>query len=390
MNVVDLVVLVVVGVAAVRGLRLGAVFQVFWFSGLLLGFWLGAVAGHRVAGLTSSPTLQAVLQGATLVALVVLAGWVFRMLGGHVCRGLRLLHAGGVDSVAGVAVGVVFVLVCTWVAAGVLADSGSPLERQVQRSRIVTALDRALPPLPSVVSQLQVLFGNRFLPQVFAEVAPGVASPVALPSGTRVADVTAWARGSVVKVVGDGCGQVQEGSGFIAAPGYVVTNAHVVAGIAHPVVDDPAGRVHATEVVLFDPDFDLAVLRVGGLTGPPLRIDPSMVARPAQGVVLGYPGGGPFSEVPAGVMAAFRAQGRDIYGQGLTLREVYELDAVVRPGNSGGPLVSLGGEVTGVVFSRSATDARVGYALAAPGVLSRLHRAEAQAGPVGTGGCIAG
>ncbi len=186
-----------------------------------------------------------------------------------------------------------------------------------------------------------------------------------------------------------GCGQIQEGSGFVVAPGIVVTNAHVVAGIARPTVEDANG-VHPTSVILFDPSYDLAVMRVDGLDERPLQLDPDQVARGVQAAVLGYPDGGPFDAVPAGVLAEFQAQGRDIYGQGLTLRNVYEIQALVRPGNSGGPLVQPDGEVIGVVFSRSTTNDDIGYALTSPGVLSRVLQAQAAPKAVGTGPCVAG
>jgi S1-C subfamily serine protease len=194
---------------------------------------------------------------------------------------------------------------------------------------------------------------------------------------------------STVKIVGFGCGQIQEGSGFVVAPGLVVTNAHVVAGIAGPMVQDASGS-HPTSVVLFDPSYDLAVMRVQGLSERPLSLDPSQVARGVQAAVLGYPNGGPFTAVPAGVLAEFEAQGRDIYGQGLTLRNVYEIQSLVRPGNSGGPLVQPDGDVIGVVFSRSTTDGNIGYALTSPDVRSRVLLAESTSRQVGTGPCLAG
>jgi S1-C subfamily serine protease len=86
-------------------------------------------------------------------------------------------------------------------------------------------------------------------------------------------------------------------------------------------------------------------------------------------------------------MAEFEAEGRNVYGQGLTVRNVYELQAIVRPGNSGGPLVLPDGEVVGVVFSRSTTDSDVGYALTSPGVLSRVQGATFDTAAVGTGAC---
>jgi S1-C subfamily serine protease len=212
---------------------------------------------------------------------------------------------------------------------------------------------------------------------------------VSLPGGAALDQAVAHAGASTVKIIGDGCGQIQEGSGFVVAPGEVVTNAHVVAGIAHPMVE-AGGTLHSTTVLLFDPSYDLAVMRVDGLTGSPLVLDPDQVDRGAQAAVLGFPGGGPFTVAPAGVMAVFEAEGRDIYGRKLTVRNVYEIQAVVRPGNSGGPLVEPDGRVIGVVFSRSTTNGDIGYALTSPGVLTRVQRAATVSKAAGTGACTTG
>ena len=125
--------------------------------------------------------------------------------------------------------------------------------------------------------------------------------------------------------------------------------------------------------MFFDPEFDLAVLRVPGLTARPLRLDPNLVGRGTEAVVLGYPEGGPLAIDPAGVRSEILATGLDIYGREPTVRAVYVVQALVRPGNSGGPLVEPNGLVIGVVFSRSPTDSRIGYALASPGVIQRVR-----------------
>jgi S1-C subfamily serine protease len=240
-----------------------------------------------------------------------------------------------------------------------------------------------------VFSRVQSFLSAEGFPPVFAQLAPDSAGPVSLPGSLQLQQAVARDGASTVKIIGEGCGQIQEGSGFVAAPGIVVTNAHVVAGIDHPMVQDGNGA-HQTSVLLFDPSYDLAVMRVDGLDERPLQLDPGQVSRGVQAAVLGYPNGGPFDAVAAGVLAEFEAQGRDIYGQGLTLRNVYEIQALVRPGNSGGPLVQPNGDVIGVVFSRSTTNSDVGYALTSPGVLSRVVQAESASRTVGTGSCVAG
>jgi S1-C subfamily serine protease len=225
--------------------------------------------------------------------------------------------------------------------------------------------------------------------QVVADGLVQLAGPVAYPTSSQVRAGAEAASPSTFKVVALGCGEIQEGSGFLVSPGLVVTNAHVVAGTGSVKVEDATGY-HSASVELFDPEFDLAVLRVRGLTERPLKIDPGTVGRGTKAVVIGYPEGGPLAVDPAGVRTEIIATGLDIYGQNQTVRAVYEIQALVRPGNSGGPLVEPDGLVIGVVFSRSPSTADIGYALASPGVLQRVKRAEALAPTtvVGTGGCI--
>ena len=223
-------------------------------------------------------------------------------------------------------------------------------------------------------------------PQVFTGLEPSLPTNTPLPNLGSLTAAVQKDRASVVKIEGRGCGGIVEGSGFVASSGFVVTNAHVVAGVANPVVLDANGE-HATEVVWFDPNFDLAVLRVSGLAGKPLDIDTAHAPNGTASVVLGYPGGGPFSAAPATVLSDFTAVGRNIYGQGATSRDVYGIKATVIPGNSGGPLVNRSGAVIGVVFAESTTYNQVGYALATPQVVTELHQAEARNTPVGTGQC---
>jgi S1-C subfamily serine protease len=139
--------------------------------------------------------------------------------------------------------------------------------------------------------------------------------------------------------------------------------------------------------VLFDPAFDLAILRTSAPLGPVLTLDPNDVARGTQAAILGYPEDGPLTVGGAGISAQITALGRDIYNQGAVTRSVYSLSANVRPGNSGGPLVVAGGEVVGVVFSRSTVYPSVGYALASPGVLARVQAAQSLQAPVSTQKC---
>lgn len=389
MNVIDLVVAILLVLAAIHGLRLGAIVQILSYGGFLLGLFLGALLASQTGRLVHGVGERTFVSLATMLGVAVIVATSGRVVGTVVFYRVHRSFFGPVDSALGVVVAVVATLLAAWLVANTLINSSSlALNSAISQSRILRAVDGVLPAPPSVFSQVQSFLSSEGFPPVFAQLAPASAGPVSLPGDTELQAAVNRAGGSTVKVVGVGCGQIQEGSGFVVGPDEVVTNAHVVAGIPHPQVEDDDG-LHATTVVYFNPSFDLAVLRVDGLPEAPLTLDPGNVGRGTQAAVLGYPGGGPFTAVAAGVMAQFEAEGRDIYGQGLTVRSVYEIQAVVRPGNSGGPLVEPDGEVIGVVFSRSTTDAEVGYALASPGVLSRVDSVGVSDQAVGTGPCTA-
>jgi S1-C subfamily serine protease len=390
MNLVDLIVVVVVALAAIQGLRLGAIVQLLSFGGFWIGLWLGALLASVTVRWVHSQSARTSVALVTMLGVAVLCGVVGRIIGNLAFTRVHRGIAGSVDSALGVVVAVIASLLAAWLLASTLVNSSSlSLNASINQSKIIRSLDSVLPAPPSVFSRVQGFLSAEGFPPVFAQLAPASAGPVSLPGNALLQEAVVRAGASTVKIVGDGCGQIQEGSGFVVAPGLVVTNAHVVAGIAHPTVEDSNG-VHQTAVVSFDPSYDLAIMRVSGLTEPSLALDPGEVARGVQAAVLGYPGGGSFTAAPAGIMAVFEAEGRDIYGQGLTVRSVYEIQAVVRPGNSGGPLVQPDGEVIGVVFSRSTTNGDIGYALTSPGVLSRVVRAEAVSAAVGTGACAPG
>lgn len=397
MNWVDYLLLVLVALSGIHGLRLGAAMQVLSFGGFWLGLFVGFLIAPPLADLAQPGEERAIILVVVLFGMAVLLGGVGRLLGAHSSHALQRVKLGPVDSVVGVAVAVFATLVAAWLAASLLSGSRfQTLASAMNQSRIVRAMDNLLPPLPTIFSRVESLLASEGFPVVFAGLPPQLSPPVAPPSTSAVRQAVLDAEPSTVQVVGMGCGVIQEGSGFVVAPGYVVTNAHVVAGIPNPFVVDTSGR-HSATAMLFDPELDIAVLRVPGLSDRPLSIDTNVVGRGTSGAVLGFPGGGPFTYGPAAVDAAFEATGLDIYGHNETVREVYELNAIVRPGNSGGPLVASGdsaegvpdGTVIGVVFARSTTNSNVGYALAMPKVAADIAKGEQSTTSSGTGPCAA-
>lgn len=385
---VDVVVIAIALIAAVRGLRLGAAIQILSYG----GFWLGLLAGAALAPLAANGIHDAVTRAAVSLAFVfgaaIVLGAIGRAVGGGLWRGLRQVHLGSADAALGVGVGVVATLLACWLAGTILVQGPIPaLSSGIAESGILRSLDRALPPAPSVFARIEGFVNTSGLPQVFNDIAPAPAESVTVAGSSQVNAAVSAAGPSMVKIYGQGCGQIQEGSGFVVAPNLVVTNAHVVAGIPHPMVIDTDGRYHPAVAVLFDPNFDLAILQTSGLDEPALSLDTSDVVRSTKAAVLGYPGGGSFAYGPAGVAQVLRAEGPNIYGRGSTTRTLYEIHANVQPGNSGGPLVEPDGEVIGVVFSKSVSYPDIGYALASPGVASRVAGAEAHPARSGTGQC---
>ena len=166
----------------------------------------------------------------------------------------------------------------------------------------------------------------------------------------------------------------------------VATNAHVVAGIKKPYIQDANGT-HTASVIWFNPNLDFAVLRASNLAGPVLPIKTAVATPGTAAAVLGYPGGGGFSAKPAAVSDSFVARGRNIYGRGVTNREIYELRADIIPGNSGGPVIAGDGSVIGVVFAQSTAYDHVGYALTAQQINNDLQQALRRNALVGTGSC---
>lgn len=392
MNWVDWVLLVLVAAAGIHGLRLGAAMQVFSFG----GFWLGLVLGvllapvflHHLRGATSKMVVFAVV----VFGLAGLVGGLGRVLGGHSTVVLRRLQLGPVDSGFGAAVAVVATLVATWLVGSIMVNSRyTSFDASLRDSRILRAMDTIMPSPPGVFAKIESFLATQGFPVVFTGLPPSAVGPVALPSDVVVRAAVSSVGPSTVQIAGEGCGVIQEGSGFVVAPDYVVTNAHVVAGIARPQVLDTRGR-HAAVATLFDPKLDIAVLYVPGLSDPPVaHLYDGNVTRGASGAIMGYPQGGPFAYGAAGVEAVYDATGLDIYGTAETVRTVYQLSAQVEPGNSGGPLVAEpGDQVVGVVFARSTTSAAVGYALAMPAVITDVKAGEHPGPAVSTQGCVNG
>jgi S1-C subfamily serine protease len=386
---VDIVVVLLLVGAAFHGLRVGALIQVLTLAGFVLGVTIGALLTDVVAPAVHTPSAKAAVALALVIGLGAIFAVLGRVLGSWGNLAAKRFKLGPIDSVAGIGVALVAALFGVWLVANELAQAPYGwLSSAIERSGVVRAVDGVLPPLPDVFSRVQGFLGGSGFPPVFSELEP-VPVHVAVPSAAWAQGVARAAEASTVKVLGQACGYVQEGSAFVVARGVVLTNAHVVAG-EHSTNVVVGGLQYPATVVYFNPTYDLALLRTGAPLGPALDIDASTVPSGTRAAVVGFPEDGPLTVDPAAVAEQITAAGRNIYNQGTVARQVYQIHANVQPGNSGGPLVAPGGRVIGVVFSRSTAYSDVGYALASPAVRARVVPAEHRTSAVGTGACTSG
>lgn len=389
MTWLDLVLIALLLGSLYSGYRRGATLQVIGIAGLALGVVAGVLLAPRVAGLGGSPaTAVAFVFGAVLVAGAIgnMAGWA---VGNRMRRRARDTPLRRVDAIGGSVVSAAALVLAIWFLALNFAEGPFPaVSRGLRRSEIVRTLDAALPPPPSLVGEARRLLSLLGFPDVFVGLPEEPAAPVEPPTGARAQAAARAASGSTVEVLGDGCnrGFVNQGSGFAVATDLVITNAHVVAGTTTQWVRVDGREVEAS-VVTFDPDLDVALLRAAGLGLEPLGLLRREAERGDVGAVLGYPGGGSLTAEGAAVRAVIEPVGRNIYGEGQVRRRVYEVQAPIMSGNSGGPFVLANGRVAGLVFASSIADDDVGYAIVAGEFAPMVETAATAADPVGTGAC---
>ncbi|WP_328668675.1 MarP family serine protease [Streptomyces sp. NBC_00328] len=392
MDVLDLLLMLVILVYAAsgyrRGLVAGCVSLAGFVGGAVIGVWVLPWMMELVTAGTPAATVTAVLT-------VLVPGVVGHELAGRLALKLRReLDQGPLrvaDGIGGAAANTLAVLLVAWVAASVLGASSSTVVTQsIRNSALLGAVQNTMPETtPTWFSRATSALTEAGFPQVFNPFENEPAAGVAKPSGDSVTpSATNAAKQSTVKVEGVSGNQGREGSGFVYAPHRVMTNAHVVAGIDRPTVRvGGVGRPYQARVVLFDPQKDVAVLYVPALRAPVLHFD-GVASRGDSAVVAGYPQDGGLDLQAATVAGRINATGQNIYNSGTVTREIYSIRSTVRPGNSGGPLLTTDGEVYGVVFARSTSDDETGYVLTAHEVASDAKKAAHATARVDTGDLV--
>jgi S1-C subfamily serine protease len=354
----------------------------------LVGFGVGAFLGSHLGPLVlpgGSHSEYAPLFGllGALLAGAVLAGGL-QGLGAKARVFLRLPGLRLVDGIFGALLTASVALGIAWIVGAVaLQSANSPVLRSdIQRSAILQELNQLLPPSGPFLHALARI-----------DPLPSVRGPEAdVPAPTRgilAARGVRDAGGSVVKVLGTACGLGIEGSGWVAAPGIVVTNAHVVAGETDTTVQvggNPPGL--GADVIDFDPHDDIAVLRVQGLNEPPLKLAKNPHAG-ASAAILGYPLDGGFDAEPGRIGQTESVSTEDAYGNGPVTRSITALRGRVRPGNSGGPMINRTGQVVATVFAAitGSTAGQGGFAVPNALVAAQLAKSASRTQSVSTQPC---
>jgi S1-C subfamily serine protease len=385
----DIALLVITALVAISGYVEGFVLGACATLGLLAGAAVGVYGVPRVLD-NFSPSVEVSFAALVLVVLLASIGrTIGAILGSKLRNKISWKPVRALDALGGAALAAVSVLVVAWVLGVAVSGARIPsVTSAVRGSQVLAKVDRAIPSGADralqafndvVNTDLFPRFLDPFVPERIRDTQPPDAATARLPqvkdASNRIAKVTGVAN----------CARGLEGSGFVYEPQRVMTNAHVVAGVSSPKVEVDGHSYDAT-VVLFDPSVDIAVLYVPKLTAKPLVLDEGGKAD-ASAVVLGYPENGPFDAEPARIRSEERLRGPDIYGDSTVTRRAFSIWASVRPGNSGGPLLSPKGTVYGVVFAASVEDNRTGYVLTAAQVSADAAAGARATGEVSTRSC---
>lgn len=384
---INLIIILIVLISVFRGWTIGLVRQLFSAIGFFGGLFLGAYLEHWVVNFGHSNLSRTIYALLCTLGLAFILLTIGELIGNYLKKRIAFKELNILDNILGSLVSIAAIIISIWLAAAVLSSVNIPsLNSFINSSSIIRTLDKDFPNAPVLIEKLGSIIDPNGFPKVFVGEEPAVSRNVNLPSLSAFSLAINRDQNSVVKVEGLGCGGMVEGSGFVVSKNLVATNAHVIAGI-HQVYVYAANGSHLATPIYFNPNLDFAILKVNNLNQTPLNIETNTLNNGTDGIVIGYPGGGPLTIKPAVILDEINAVGLNIYGQGSVTRSVYELKADVIPGNSGGPLIEKNGDVSGVVFAQSTTYNEVGYALTANQISTPIHQALLNQTPVSTRGC---
>jgi S1-C subfamily serine protease len=379
MTTLDWIIIAFVGLMALWGYLQGLVVSALSLGGFALGAFVGTRVGPLLLSGGSSSPYAPLFSLVTALMVGGLAAVLFEAMGEGIRRRMSFRLADAADGIGGALLVAALGLGLAWIAGAVALQTpgARKFRKDIQRSVILSNLNKALPPSGPILNALSR-----------ADPFPRIRGPQAdvPPPNRRISrdpDVVA-AHDSVVKVLGSACGLSVQGSGWVAGPDLVVTNAHVVAGENDTTVMTDGGPQLDAQAILFDVHNDVAVLRVSGLGAPALTGHPRAPAGEPV-AILGYPEDGPYHVSPGRLGPTQTVISNDAYGQGPIRRRMTAIRGNVRSGNSGGPVVDDQGRVVATVFAATAQGPRGGFGIPMGIVESDVRAAHA---PVGTGPCV--
>jgi S1-C subfamily serine protease len=392
-DLLDLVLLGLAAVFAVSGYRQGFIIGSLSFVGFVGGAVLGAEFGPAIArAIVGGQTQQDVVAVVLLVSFAIVGQFVASSVGAYVRQAMTSPSSTALDSIGGSAVSILSMLLIAWAIGSVLTASSFPVVvKQVNDSAVLSTMDKVMPSqAKTMFTEFRQLLARGPFPQVFSGIGAAHLFAVAPPDPAVVNSAGYLAaRSRVLKVQGTAtsCDRSIEGTGFVYSPHHVLTNAHVVAGVNQDqTVTTVNGARYKATVVFYDPQVDIAVLYVPGLNLTPLQFDYQAQAGDSA-VVAGYPLDEGLTAAAARIGGTQTAVGPDIYQTGTVSRQIYEISADVKPGNSGGPLLSPSGNVYGVVFAAAVDTANTGFVLTATEVAADARAGASRTSEIGTGSC---
>lgn len=392
-SVLDIILIALIVIFAINGYRQGFVVGLLSFIGFFGGAAIGLQLGPLLANLFHTEIVRLLVSLGAVFGIALLGQGLANWLGLRIRGGIRNRTGQKVDDIGGSVVSVVALLIVVWLVAAPLASSSLPgLARAVRTSAVLHGVNSVMPQAAQALSdELRSTVDTSGFPDVFGGLIPTNVRQVP-PPNPAIAH-TALVQGaerSVVKVEGSApsCDRRIEGSGFVFAPGRILTNAHVVAGTRRvQVLADGARFAVPGTVVVYDPERDLAVISAPQLDAPVLSFATNKAKTNADAVVLGYPLDGPFDAEPARVRDVRLISGPDIYESHTVTRDIYTIRGLVRSGNSGGPLINSSGDVLGVIFAAAADDPQTGFALSADEAAPVVRAGLTANGGTPTGSC---
>jgi S1-C subfamily serine protease len=385
MSWVDLVIVILVALSALRGFAEGAIRQILGLAGLVAGLLIGTAIAPSLSTHITHANWRPILALGIILAMSVIGSALGGLLGSVVAKFAHAFMLGPVDRVAGVVVGGAVALVLCWLVAGILSSvTWGSVASQIQNSSILSAMDSVMPPVPSIDAKVAALFPGAEFPSIFDKLVQPTLHQFVKPDNLPPLVNSLSAPTNIVKVLASGSCSAEtesEGTAFYVATNEVLTNAHVLAGHNTFTVNG-----HPADVALYDPQNDLAVLRVPSQSATPYSFASGLPANNTKVQVIGFPLNGTRTRAVGYVEGELEGQGRDIYNQKVVAKKVIALEVNINPGNSGSPVLA-NGQVVGIIDSKSLTFASTAYAIPNSTVQSDLAKVHAK-GTVSTQSCL--